>query len=163
MTKPIVLPSGNIYNPGALFGTGGRDLGLRISSTLNELKCRHERFYVVVMLRPGSNIEYVAVSDMRLWFGLPKAQRVATFPHREVAGLVISDPSSEGYKTVTIRIGGGDWEIEVHEAALAKELFSAIATFAFPDLRRRSESSQDAPEGSARHRRAARHIRQFPR
>lgn len=159
MTKPIVLPSGNIFNPGPLFGVGGRDLGLRISATLNDLRCRHERFYVVVILPPGSGIEYVAVSDMRLWLGLPKAQRVATFPHREVAGLVITDPTSDGHTTVTIRIGGGDWEIAVHEASLAKELFSAISTFAFPDLRRRSESSQDALDGFGRRRRAARHIR----
>lgn len=103
VTKPIVLPSGNVFNPGAEFGASGQQLGLRISATLNDLRCRHERFHHIVVLPPGSRCEYVAVSDMRIWFGMSIGQGVVTFPHREVGGLVITEPSINGRITVTIR------------------------------------------------------------
>lgn len=154
MTKSYVIPAGNLNKSRPPLGTERDHAASRISKTITGLMCRHERCYWVTVLPPGASCEYVGVSDMRIWFGLPNGKGVVTYPHSQVNALAIADPFTEGESWLKIRVGEGNWEFNVGDVEEAKGLFKKISVFAFPDRSSRDAVNVINLAGSSRRRRS---------
>lgn len=112
--------------------TRRRPTSARVTATIEALQSRYERVFSIDHLSSESSCSFVALSDTRIWFGMPDGNGVATYRYKDVSALAITDPFADEAVWVKVTTGGEVWSIRAASGEHAIRLFREISGHVYP-------------------------------
>lgn len=131
--RVIVIPTGNMWAMRNV-KIAGRPTNARITATLKALQSHDERIERIDIMSVDSSCVYMALSDRRIWFGMPGVNGVITYRYREVSALAITDPLGDDAVWLKITTSGVQWSINVGDAEHAMNLFKHLSNRVYPTM-----------------------------